>query len=104
MANGELTAVAVLQIGDRLVPILRKEAPQIRAREKRDGRVQFNRDLEGETLVLARVLRCDWPIIDYEHRYGLRSLGQSRFGISGIHVPHKQCETQTTALRHFVVA
>jgi len=99
MADGKLASVAVLEIGDPIIPILAGMASQIGTRQEYRLAGHLELDLEGEGLVLLLIGRGRAPVYQEDgNRAG--AWRQSRIGR---HRPHRTREvghTQAVARWH----
>ena len=89
MTHGILIDVAVLQVGDALVPLLGDVALQVRSGDQRLGRVDGQPCLEDEALV-TQFVRARDAVIDQEDGDRACAVGDHALGDpQGLHGPDR---------------
>ena len=99
MSHGILVDVAILQIGDALVPLLGRVALEVGSGNQRLGRVDGQPGLEDESLV-TQLVRARDTVIDQEDGDGARPVRNHPLGDpQGLHGADRDGHAQTVAAR-----
>ena len=103
MSHGVLVDVAVLQVGDALVPLLGRLALEVGSGNQRLGRVNGQPCLEDEALV-TQLVRARDAVIDKEDGNRACPVRDHALGDpQGLHGAHRDRHAQTVAVRDFVL-
>jgi len=101
VTHGEFKSVAVLQVGNALIPVSAIETLQVGPWNERDVPMNLQLSLKCECLVAPRVgLR--YSAVNEEHRNGSGSRRQAAFAVFRQHRPNGNYDGQPGALGHWL--
>ena len=93
-----------MEVGNPLVPILRPDAPRIRARDERPVALDGEFGLEGVGGVPVPVARLRGPpAVDQKDRHGSRAFGKSALEVGNVNVPLDHMQPQAAGVGDFVI-